>query len=159
MAEVRDFERRGLPLLQQLSAALGRGGLYDWVLQTSGVTIERPAMTILITIAAEGQAMRVGAIAARMHVEGPHVTRHVNSLEKRRLVSRVVDPADARGRLIAITPEGQEVIDRYLGTVSGLFEDVLSDWTSRERNAFLDSLERLVVGLEDQLRRLDLPPT
>jgi Mn-dependent DtxR family transcriptional regulator len=54
-------------------------------------TLERPAMTVLATLHLAGQPLRVGEIATRMPVVGPHVTRHVDGLEKRGLIRRVTD--------------------------------------------------------------------
>lgn len=48
-------------------------------------------MTVLATLHLAGQPLRVGEIATRMPVVGPHVTRHVDGLEKRGLIRRVTD--------------------------------------------------------------------
>ena len=95
-----------LPQLTRLSNTLGRGRLYERARAGAGVALERPAMTILIILNAAGEPLRIGEIANRMQVEGPHVTRQVQALEKDGLVERVVDPADARARLIALTSRG-----------------------------------------------------
>lgn len=95
-----------LPHLLQLRTLLNRGQLYEQAVQDAGVTLDRPAMTILVVLDAAEHPLRVGEIATRMHVVGPHVTRHLNSLEKRALIKRVPDPEDQRARLIALTPPG-----------------------------------------------------
>ncbi|WP_455711655.1 MarR family transcriptional regulator [Streptomyces griseoluteus] len=48
----------------------------------------------------------IGQIAERMQVVGPHVTRQVQSLERRGLVHRVSAPHDRRAGLIEPTREG-----------------------------------------------------
>ncbi|WUV13347.1 MarR family transcriptional regulator [Amycolatopsis sp. NBC_01488] len=53
--------------------------------------------------------MRVGEIADRMQVAGPHVTRHLHVLERRRLVHGLADPDDRRARLVQLTPDGAEL--------------------------------------------------
>jgi len=40
------------------------------------------------------------------------VTKRVDRLEERELVTRRVGETDARGRVVALTPAGQDLIDR-----------------------------------------------
>lgn len=149
----RSFERDVLPLLQRLASLLGKTQLYEWGLAQSGVTLERPAMTILVTLSRGGQAMRVGDIAHQMGVEGPHVTRHVNNLLQRGLVERVVDSSDARARLVDLTDEGTVVAEKYQEALFGLLDDVIGDWDDDQRQAFTDSLRVLIDGISGQLRQ------
>ena len=76
-------------------------------------------MSVLITVHLAGRSLRVGEIAARMEVVGPHVTRLVNNLEKRGLVNRVADPFDQRSRLVELTAEGASATERYLRFIIG----------------------------------------
>ncbi|WP_327113796.1 hypothetical protein OHB12_32540 [Nocardia sp. NBC_01730] len=61
-----------------------------------------------------------------MQVAGPHVTRQLNSLEQRRLVTRVSDPDDQRVRLITLTTSREKLIGRYLDVVNDWFDQALS---------------------------------
>lgn len=140
-----------LPRLTQLSTTLSRGQLYERATAAAGVALERPAMTILIVLATAGEPLRIGRIAEQMQVAGPHVTRHVQGLEHRGLVERVVDPGDQRARLIALTAAGRAVTDRYLGAVSGWFTDALAGWTTRERSELTRLLGRMVDDLTAHL--------
>lgn len=149
----QSFERDIWPLLQQLGALLGRSQLYEWATEQSGVSIERPSMTILVTLAMEGRAMRVGDIAHQMGVEGPHVTRHINSLKQRELVERIVDTADARARLVDLTERGATVAQRYQDALFGLLDDVIQDWDLEQRQAFTNSLKVLTQGITSQMQQ------
>ncbi|OXM60281.1 MarR family winged helix-turn-helix transcriptional regulator [Amycolatopsis vastitatis] len=140
-----------LPRLTQLSTTLSRGQLYERATAAAGVSLERPAMTILVVLATAGEPLRIGRIAEQMQVAGPHVTRHVQGLEHRGLVERVVDAGDQRARLIALTAAGRAVTDRYLGTVSGWFTDALAGWTARERSELTRLLGRMVDDLTEHL--------
>jgi DNA-binding MarR family transcriptional regulator len=51
-------------------------------------------LSVLIVLRLNGEALRLGAVAARMQVAGPHVTRHVHVLERRGLVRRLADAYD-----------------------------------------------------------------
>jgi len=144
-----------LPQLTRLSNTLGRGRLYERARAGAGVTLERPAMTILMILNAAGEPLRIGEIANRMQVEGPHVTRQVQVLEKDGLVERVVDPADARARLIALTNRGQDAASQYLAVVLGWFAEALSDWPAADRRDLTRLLARMVDDLSTHLASLD----
>ncbi|WP_245787279.1 MarR family transcriptional regulator [Amycolatopsis saalfeldensis] len=78
---------------------------FEQALAAAGLTLERPAMTVLATLQLAGQPLRVGEIAARMQVVGLHVTRHVNGLEKRGLLTRLAD--DFSGHLPTLGDESR----------------------------------------------------
>lgn len=144
-----------LPRLTQLSSVLNRSHLYERAVEAAGVTLERPAMGVLVVLHTTGEPLRVGEIAARQQVVGPHVTRQVNALERRGLVRRVTDPLDQRARLVEPTPEGAAVVGRYLETVLGFFTDALADWPERDRQELGRLLARLVDDLSARLAALD----
>jgi DNA-binding MarR family transcriptional regulator len=94
---------------------------------------QRPVAALLSVLNMAGRPLRVGEIADRMQVVGPHVTRLINTLEQRGLVRRVTDPSDQRARLIEPTPEGASAIGRYLQAVFGWFTAAMSDWPQQDR--------------------------
>ncbi|MCP2335626.1 MarR family winged helix-turn-helix transcriptional regulator [Actinomadura rupiterrae] len=136
-----------LARLAALSTAVNRGRLYETAIEATGTTLERPAITILGVLNASDGPRRVGEIAHRMQVEGPHVTRHVKRLEERGLVRSVTDPDDRRARLVELTPDGQQVIDRYLAVIFGWFDSALAGWSPSDRA----DLHRLATRLFDDL--------
>jgi DNA-binding MarR family transcriptional regulator len=144
-----------LPRLTQLSDVLNRGRVYERAVEAAGVTLERPAMSVLAVLHAADRPLRVGEIAARQQVVGPHVTRQVNVLERRGFVRRVTDPADQRARLIEPTPEGAAAVGRYLQTVLGWFTDALSGWSERDREELGRLLGRFVDDLSARVSAFD----
>jgi DNA-binding MarR family transcriptional regulator len=64
---------------------------------------------LLSTIEDQG-ATRISDLAALDHCSQPTMTTQVRRLEDAGLVSRAVDPDDARAVLIRITPEGVETL-------------------------------------------------
>ncbi len=126
---------------------LNRARLFDLATATAGITVERPALNVLAELRAAGQPLRIGEIATRMQVVGPHVTRLVNGLEQRGLIQRVTDPDDQRARLIAPTPEGAAATERYMRVVFGWFAEALADWPAQDR----DDLGRLLGRMVDDL--------
>lgn len=139
-----------LPHLLQLRTLLNRGQLYEQAVQDAGLALDRPAMTILVLLNAAEHPLRVGEIATRMQVVGPHVTRHLNSLEKRAIIKRVTDPEDQRARLIALTPSGRRIVDRYTTIVNGWFAAALAQWPDHDRAELIRLLTRLTSDLSTQ---------
>jgi len=148
-----------LPRLMQLGAVLNRSKLMERAMDQVGIPLDRPAVTVLVTLRTAGQPLRVGEIATRMQVVGPHVTRHLHELERRGLVVRVTDPHDQRARLIELTPEGGAAAGRYLQTVLGRFTDAVADWSDEDRQTFGHLLARFVDDLTVRLADTDDQPT
>lgn len=71
----------------------------------------------------------------------------VDELERTGLAERRPLPEDRRARVVAVTPEGEEVVDRARGIVAGFYEEALAAIPARERKAFVDGLVRLVDSL------------
>ncbi|MER7248626.1 MarR family transcriptional regulator [Kribbella sp. NPDC000426] len=136
-----------LPRLAQLGTAMNRGRIAQQATEATGLALDRPAMTILLTLSMADTPLRVGEIADRMQVVGPHVTRQVQSLEHRGLVRRVTDPNDRRASLIEPTPTGTEAANRYTETISTWFREVIANWPEKDRA----ELNRLLIKLTDDI--------
>lgn len=143
MTDELDF----LPRLAQVSTAINRGRLAQQATEATGLALDRPAMSILLTLSMAGTPLRVGEIAERMQVVGPHVTRQVQALEQRALVRRVADPSDRRASLIEATDAGAEAAGRYTSTIVGWFRGVIADWPEHDRS----ELGRLLTKLADDV--------
>lgn len=144
-----------LPRLAQLSTVLNRSHLVDRAMERVGISLDKPAMSVLVVLQLAGQPQRIGEIATRMQVVGPHVTRQVQGLERRGLVHRVTDPDDQRARLIELTPDGASAAGRYLETVLGWFTEAVADWPEQDRQTFGLLLGRFVDDLTSRLAALD----
>ncbi|WP_345718913.1 MarR family winged helix-turn-helix transcriptional regulator [Kineosporia mesophila] len=144
-----------LPRLAQVSGVLNRGRLIERAMAASGITVDRPAMGVLLTLHMAGEPLRVGEIAHRMQVVGPHITRQLNELERRDLARRVPDPDDQRARLIELTPEGSAATARYMETILGWLAGSLDDWTAQDRATFGRLLERFVNDFTARVDALD----
>ncbi|MFJ9209941.1 MarR family winged helix-turn-helix transcriptional regulator [Streptomyces sp. NPDC102264] len=159
----RDDERAqeilaALPRLTQLGNVLNRGRLVERAMETAAIHVDRPAMSVLLSLHVADRPLRIGEIAARMQVAGPHITRQVNELERRGLVLRVTDPDDQRARLIEATPDGAAAAGRYMRTLVGWFTDALADWPRQDRQDFGRLLARFADDLTTHLAALDDQP-
>jgi DNA-binding MarR family transcriptional regulator len=108
---------------------------------------------VLVSLRAAGEPLRIGEIADRMQVVGPHVTRQVQLLEKRHLVRRIADPHDRRASLIEPTGAGEEVANRYVASLLGWFAGVLADWPAQDRDDLLRLLARFADDVTARLAR------
>lgn len=140
-----------LPVMTRLSSTLSRGQLFERATAAAGVTLERPSVTILVILYTADGPLRVGEIAHRMQVAGPHATRQLHGLEQRGLVERVPDPDDQRARLITLTASGRQLVDRYLRVVNGWFVGALSAWSDADRRDLVRLLGRMVEDLSTHL--------
>lgn len=111
-------------------------------------------MGVLVTLRTADRPLRIGEIADRMQVVGPHITRQVQILEKRELVRRIPDPHDARARLIEPTDTGAEAVNRYLTFLFGWFTDGLADWPRQDRDDLVRLLARFADDVTTRLARL-----
>ncbi|WIX90505.1 MarR family transcriptional regulator [Amycolatopsis sp. DG1A-15b] len=139
--------RAVLPRILQLGTLMNRSGLGERAMKRIGADLDRPGLSIILALHLTGKAMRVGEIADRMQVAGPHVTRHLHVLERRRLVRGLTDPDDRRARLVELTPDGAELAGRYVTTLLGWFDDALAAWAPEDRRTFYDLLLRFTDDL------------
>ncbi|MEU8656230.1 MarR family winged helix-turn-helix transcriptional regulator [Actinoplanes philippinensis] len=144
-----------LPRLSQLGTVLNRSRLIDRATESAGLGLDRPGLGVLVSLQTGGGPLRVGEIAKRMQVVGPHVTRHVNELERRGLVQRVPDPDDRRARLVELTPAGADAVGRYMQTVLGTLGEALAGWSPEDRSTFGRLLDRFATDLTTRLSTLD----
>lgn len=134
--------------LMQLSTVLNKSQLVEQAMAHVGIPLDRPALTVLITLRMAGQPLRVGEIATRMQVVGPHVTRLLHDLERADLVRRVTDPNDQRARLIELSDQGSAAAGRYLEAVLGWFTGAIADWPDEDQQTFGRLLSRFVDDLQ-----------
>ena len=69
-----------LPRVTQLSNVLNRGQTFELALERAGISLERPAISVLGTLHLAQEPLRIGDIARRMQVVGAHITRQVDGL-------------------------------------------------------------------------------
>ena len=139
--------RAVLPHLARLGTVLGRSRLVEHAMEQAGGDLDRPTISILTTLNQAGEPLRIGEIAERMRVAGPHVTRQVHLLERRGLVHRLADELDRRARRIALTPAGAGAAERYVSAVLGRLDEALRCWSAEDRSTFYRLLARFADDL------------
>ena len=89
---------------------------------------------LLSTIEDRGEA-RISDLAELDHCSQPTMTTQVRRLEDAGLVTRTVDPADARAVLIRITDDGVDILARARLDRAAVINPVLEQLTADEREA------------------------
>ena len=85
----------------------GISQFYNEALKPSG--LRGTQFSLLMVVSKHGQ-MSLGALADFIVMDRSTLSRNLRPLEKQGLLSVVPDPADARGRLVSLTPIGQVAI-------------------------------------------------
>ncbi len=88
-----------------------------------------------------------GDLADTERVSAPSMTRTINCLEERGLVTRENHPTDGRSKVVSITTEGLAVLERTRRARDDWMVDKLEGLTAEERTLLVEAtkvLERVV---------------
>ena len=102
-----------------------------------------PATYPLLTVLVRHGAQRVSELGGLLELDKSTVSRQVDAAARLGLVQRVLDPTDARARLVDLTPLGQ-------GRMTALHAEQLDRWRSSLATWPLADLRRL-TGLLQRL--------
>lgn len=135
-AKLEGAQRLGADLLAVV-ARLNR-------LATQRIQMPLPAAQarLLATIEAHGEA-RIGGLAAVDHCSQPTMTTQVRRLEEASLVTRMVDPGDARAVRIRITAEGRRTLNAVRADRAAAIEPQLALLEATDREVLMQAVEVL----------------
>ncbi|MFT4265862.1 MAG: MarR family transcriptional regulator [Xenophilus sp.] len=129
------FELKDLPsydTLQAFGARYGNPdvqGLQTWLIWASATQamisafeanlaqasgLSQTQFFVLLLLKRNPDGLSVGALADGVSVTSQTMTRVIDRMVGAQLCSRDVDPADARARLVKLTPGGEELLDKAL---------------------------------------------
>ncbi|MEU6622948.1 MarR family transcriptional regulator [Streptomyces litmocidini] len=92
-------------------------------------------------------ALSAGELSRTVLVTTGAITKRVDRLEARGLVSRTVDETDSRGRLITLTPEGVALTDELIAVHLDNQRRLLAGLGKDEQADLAGLLERLALAL------------
>ena len=117
---------------------------------TQRIQMQLPAAQarLLSTIDAHGEA-RICDLAAVDHCSQPTMTTQVRRLEDAGLVTRTVDPGDARAVRIKITPEGMQTLNRVRADRARAIEPQLGELNDADRQVLVEAVTVLRRLLDD----------
>ncbi len=102
----------------------------------------------LLALAGPGESAeprQINEIAERLGLSLPSISRAVDGMVRKRLITRVEDPHDRRVRRIAIAAKGEKLVAELVSMrLAGLevFASTLSPAQRRKLDAAIDSLDR-----------------
>ena len=91
-------------------------------------------------------------LAAQCALDPSTISRAVAGLVRTGLVRRAADQNDGRASVLALTPQGREVLADVTGWYDERLADALSDWTVHDLNALAAMLQRFS---DDLVARFD----
>ena len=87
---------------------------------------------------------RVSGLASGLGLDATTITRHLDDLEARGLITRRPDPADRRATLVRLTPQAVARLDAADADRRTRLRELLADWPADERYEFARLLSRFV---------------
>jgi DNA-binding MarR family transcriptional regulator len=141
--------------LYSLARRLRRAQLKDYISRQAGDDIDQAGMAVLYTLHGEETDLRVTDLAARLGIDAPAVTRKAQQLERLGLVSRARDADDARASRLRLTPEGRQVLERFLLARHQWLAALLADWPAAECREFARLISRFTDDIDQHLSELD----
>jgi MarR family transcriptional regulator for hemolysin len=90
-------------------------------------------------------------IARRLRIEGPTLTRMIDSLEKDGLVERLADPEDRRTKKLKVTPAGKAALEEIFAIADTYRKRLLVDISAEEVTMMNELLSGMLDKLDDGL--------
>lgn len=103
----------------------------------------------VLRVLEEGGELDPTRIADRACLLLPSLTRILQKLEEKGMISRAQDKVDRRKQVVRITPEGETVILANLSTSIRLMEQVREQMGADKYEALLDLLNQLDQSADD----------
>lgn len=107
----------------------------------------RPHLYLALARIRDLQPVRISDLADVIDTERSTVSRQVAELTSLGLVSRSPDPDDGRAAVLSLTEEGQAVMGRVYEAWYAALDEMLGDWSPRDRARLLVLLERLDTAI------------
>jgi DNA-binding MarR family transcriptional regulator len=95
--------------------------------------------------------MSAGELAAILHVHASTLTGVLRRLDTQGLLRRVAHPDDRRRAVLHLTPRGARANRNRVGTVESAVGEALAGVSSKDREATVRALQRVVQRLEHGL--------
>lgn len=129
-----------------------RNDVHQETMRRAKCALPRGHVWLLARLAKCGP-VRLSDVAVGLGVDNSTLTPQVQRLEREGLVARESDPTDRRAALLGVTGAGRRLLERLHSTRSAMFEELLADWSERDRAQAAKLLTRLAERLDDSTDR------
>lgn len=92
--------------------------------------------------------LRPTEIASQLALDNSTISRQLQKLEAQGLVERTTDPTDARAHLIALTSDGEQILELVASARREMIAGVISHWEPEDVSSLLRYLARFTDELE-----------
>lgn len=116
-----------------------------------GLALPELLLLLYLRQSPEGQLRRTD-LAERMSMSQSSITRLLGPLERRKIVSRLPDPHDARAAIACLTDEGRQLVDDALASAELAADDIFSTCAESDTAAADEFLRKLVAGVPGGFR-------
>ena len=123
---------------------------FDRLARSFGMT---RAQWRVIAVLRRDEGINQTAMADIMDIEPITLGRHIDRLEEAGWVERRPDPDDRRAWRIFLTDKVQPVLEEMENIAIEVRNDAMVDFSSMERERFIDNLIRVKSNLADAIRR------
>jgi DNA-binding MarR family transcriptional regulator len=115
-------------------------------LDDAGTPVERTSYALLSSLREDGP-QRLSTLAEVVRLDRSTVSRQLTALEQRGLVERRPDGQDRRSHLLALTEDGQQILQATRARRQRWLRDALVEWPEKDRVRLAELLERLARDL------------
>lgn len=100
------------------------------------------------------QGVGIAALAAHIGLAAPHVTTEAGRLARRGLLAKAPNPADGRGVLVSLSPEGRQTVRRVIALVRPVNDLLFEGIAVQDIEVARAVAERLAANTERALAEL-----
>lgn len=100
----------------------------------------------------DGRIRTAGDLAHNICHDAGSLTRLIDQLVERQLVTRSRSETDRRVVTLALTRRGSDLVEALAPRVMNFWNDLLAGFSHQEVSTLIDLLTRLVIATEDKLR-------
>jgi DNA-binding MarR family transcriptional regulator len=112
-----------------------------------GITSQQGSILFMV---ASGKCVLAAELAREYGIDASAITRLIDRLEKRGLLTRVRSSEDRRAVRLALTPEGQQIAARMPAIFTSVTDRLLSGFTPEEVGFLKSMLRRVLVNSGEQ---------
>jgi DNA-binding MarR family transcriptional regulator len=112
-----------------------------------GITSQQGSILFMV---ASGKCLLAAELAREYGIDASAVTRLIDRLEKRGLLTRVRSNEDRRVVRLALTPEGHAIAAKMPGIFTSVLDNLLVGFTPEEVGFLKSMLRRVLVNSGDQ---------
>jgi DNA-binding MarR family transcriptional regulator len=140
--------------LQTLSRSFNQARHHELLLREAGVRIDRAGALLLYKLHHARGALRISELAELLGIDTPSVTRKVQLLERLGYVSIQPEVEDRRAKRVALTPNGDETLQRVMDAGKKRLARLFVGWTRQEIEELNASMSKLADAFQVEMESM-----